>query len=44
MNKQEIIDYLEFILRNSIGFLYKWLTTDGEVLGYIIIIIHISIM
>jgi hypothetical protein len=41
MNKQEIIDYLEFILRNSIGFLYKWLTTDGEVLGYIVIIIHI---
>ena len=41
MNKQEIIDYLEYFLRNLIGFLYKWLTTDGEVLGYIVIIIHI---
>jgi hypothetical protein len=41
MNKQEIIDYLESFLRNSISFLYKWLTTDGEVLGYIVAVIHI---
>ena len=41
--KQEIIDYLELFLRNSIGFLYKWLTTDGEVLGYILATIHILI-
>jgi hypothetical protein len=41
MNKQEIIDYLEHFLRTLIGFLYKWLTTDGEALGYIVVIIHI---
>jgi len=43
MNKEEIVNYLESILRNSITFSYKWLTTDGEALGYIVATIHILV-
>jgi hypothetical protein len=35
-----LVEKLETYTRNTISFLYSWLTTDGEVLGYILGVIH----
>lgn len=38
-----IVEKLENYTRNIISFLYSWLTTDGEVLGYVLGVLHIMI-
>ena len=35
-----VVEKLENYTRNTISFLYSWLTTDGEVLGYILGVVH----
>jgi hypothetical protein len=40
INKDYVIQRLEYFLRTFIIFAYKWLTTDGEVLGYILGFLH----
>jgi len=41
INKDIIIEKLVKFLNYTISFLYKWLSTDGEVLGYILGTIHV---
>ena len=38
--KGSVVEKLENYTRNIISFLYSWLTTDGEVLGYILGVVH----
>jgi hypothetical protein len=38
-----VVEKLENYTRNIISFLYSWLTTDGEVLGYILGVLHVVI-
>jgi hypothetical protein len=40
LTKESIIDSGSEYLKQTIRFLYKWLTTDGEALGYILGHIH----
>jgi hypothetical protein len=40
MDKQKIIDSLELGVRNITRFFFRWLSEDGEVLGYILAVIH----
>jgi hypothetical protein len=39
--KTRVIEYLDVFVQKSIRFMYRWLTTDGEILSYILGIIHI---
>lgn len=39
-DKNYVIEKLELFLRRFIQFSYKWLTTDGEILGYILGFLH----
>lgn len=41
INKQELVDFLEQIFTKTVRYVYSWLTTDGEVLGYIIGVYHV---
>jgi hypothetical protein len=41
INREMIIEKLALFLHNMIKFLYQWLSTDGEVLGYILGTIHV---
>jgi hypothetical protein len=41
VNRKAIIEKMALFLNNMVSFLYQWLTTDGEVLGYILGTIHI---
>jgi len=41
INREIIIEKIAIFLNNIITFLYQWLTTDGEVLGYILGTIHV---
>jgi hypothetical protein len=41
--ESKIIEYLDRHIRKSIRFLYGWLSTDGEVLGYVLAVIHIML-
>lgn len=43
IDKEKTINYLESKLRNIIGFLYSWITHDGEILGYILGVLHFMI-
>ena len=43
INKEKIIGLLESRTRELITFLYGWITTDGEILGYILGVIHFMI-
>jgi hypothetical protein len=38
-----IIKFTESYVRKTVRFLYSWLTTDGEVLGYILGVIHLVV-
>jgi hypothetical protein len=42
VNRKAIIEKMALFLNNTVSFLYQWLTTDGEILGYILGIIHIT--
>jgi hypothetical protein len=42
-DKEESIQFLEQKLRSFIRFAYGWLSTDGEVLGYILAVTHFII-
>ena len=44
MNREEIISFLERNIRTIITFLFQWISTDGEVLGYILAVIHILLV
>ena len=44
MEKKDIINYLEEGLRTGTSYLYFWLTTDGEILGYILGVIHVMLV
>jgi hypothetical protein len=35
-----IIQKLEQYSRSAVSFLYRWVTTDGEILGYILSVVH----
>lgn len=41
IDKQQIIDKSVLILKKSVSFVYQWLTHEGELLGYILSILHI---
>jgi hypothetical protein len=43
IDKEKTIEYLETKLRKLIGFLYSWITHDGEILGYILGVLHFMI-
>jgi hypothetical protein len=43
INKERIISLLESKTRELITFLYGWITSDGEILGYILGVIHFMI-
>jgi hypothetical protein len=43
IDKEKTIDYLETKLRRLISFLYSWITHDGEILGYILGVLHFMI-
>jgi hypothetical protein len=43
IDRTKTIETLESNIRKLISFLYAWLTTDGEVLGYILAVIHFMI-
>ena len=43
VDKEKIIEYLELKLRSLITFLYGWITHDGEILGYILGVLHFMI-
>uniref|UniRef100_A0A6C0EPB2 Uncharacterized protein n=1 Tax=viral metagenome TaxID=1070528 RepID=A0A6C0EPB2_9ZZZZ len=43
INKEKIINYLESNFRELVRFLYQWISTDGEVLGYILGIWHLLV-
>jgi len=40
MEKEEIIRLLKEWMISMVTFLYKWLTTDAEILGYILAVLH----
>jgi hypothetical protein len=42
VNRKAIIEKMALFLNNTVSFLYQWLTTDGEILGYILGTIHIT--
>jgi len=42
-NKEKTIEYLESSFRNLVRFLYQWISTDGEILGYILGIWHLLV-
>ena len=42
VNREAIIEKIALFLNKTVSFLYQWLTTDGEVLGYILGTIHIT--
>jgi hypothetical protein len=42
VNREAIIEKMALFLNNTVSFLYQWLTTDGEILGYILGTIHIT--
>ena len=42
-NKEKTIEYLESYFRDLVRFLYQWISTDGEVLGYILGIWHLLV-
>lgn len=39
-----IIQKLEHYTRKTVEFLYGWITTDGEILGYILGVLHFTIV
>ena len=43
INKEKIIGLLESKTRHLIRFLYGWITNDGEILGYILGVVHFMI-
>ena len=43
IDKEKIINYLELSIRNLIRFVFKWFTTDGEILGYILGVWHLMV-
>ena len=40
MEKQKIIDKLESYVRDVTRFLFQWLSEEGDVLGYVLAIVH----
>lgn len=42
-DKQIIIDKCVSLLKNAVSFVYQWFTTDGELLGYILAVLHLVI-
>jgi hypothetical protein len=43
MKREELVDMFERWMRRFITVSYTWLTTDGEVLGYILAVLHFMI-
>ena len=43
MKKEEIIHFLKEKMISSVTFLYKWLTSDAEILGYILAVLHVLV-
>jgi hypothetical protein len=41
--KEKIILYLKDTMISSIKFMYKWLTNDAEILGFILAVLHILV-
>ena len=42
-NKDSIVESSTHLIKNTIRFLYKWLTSEGEALGYILGHIHFTL-
>ena len=40
MDKEQTLNFLVNVLKKFIIFIYSWLTTDGEILGYILGLCH----
>jgi len=43
MEKEQLIALLKEWLVSSITFMYRWLTSDGEILGFILAVLHILV-
>jgi hypothetical protein len=43
INKEKTINYLVSQFRDIVRFLYQWISSDGEVLGYILGIWHVMV-
>jgi len=43
MDKEIVIQFCEKSIRQTVTFLYKWLSEDAEVLGYIVAVIHVLV-
>jgi len=43
MEKEQVIRILKEWMISAVTFMYKWLTTDAEILGYILAVLHILI-
>lgn len=43
INKDYIIEKLEYFFRALITFAYKWLSEEGEILGHILAVFHVMI-
>jgi hypothetical protein len=43
MEKEQVIQILKEWMISAVTFMYKWLTTDAEILGYILAVLHILI-
>jgi hypothetical protein len=41
MEKEEIISFMEKWLRILVTFFYNWISSDGEVLGHILAVVHV---
>lgn len=41
IDKQKIIDKSVLLLKRSVSFVYQWLTHEGELLGYILSVLHV---
>uniref|UniRef100_A0A6C0JSG1 Uncharacterized protein n=1 Tax=viral metagenome TaxID=1070528 RepID=A0A6C0JSG1_9ZZZZ len=43
IDKEKVVNYLESNLRFLVSFLFQWISTDGEVIGYVLGVIHFMI-
>jgi hypothetical protein len=44
MNREEVIDFLEKNVRFITRFLFQWISNDGEVIAYVLAVIHILLV
>ena len=43
INKEKVIETAELFLRKAVTYVYQWLTHEGELLGYVLAVLHATI-